>query len=100
MSSLLFLYSISTTPLGRVEGVEVNIHPFLTSALYRDEWCTSRSYRVSLGKRLPISPGSITYDDWWTPESGLHGEEKNICPYQEQNHCLPAREPVASHIAE
>jgi hypothetical protein len=55
------------------EGVEVQIHGFLTSALVGGEWSASRPCRFTPGERVS---GTHWIGGWVRPRAGLGGKEK------------------------
>jgi hypothetical protein len=59
-----------------MEGVKVQLHSFLASALYGSAWATSHQGRFLLEERSPII---IDYNAGWADSwSGRFGEEKSL----------------------
>jgi len=59
-------------------GVEVYLHSFLTSALYRDQWSTSRPSRFIPVKEPQSSLNTLM--GWSHRQSGRFGGEINVLP--------------------
>jgi hypothetical protein len=57
------------------EGVDVQIHIFLTSALVGGKWSVSRPCRFAPGER---DPGARLIGGWVGPRVGLDAVEKKI----------------------
>jgi hypothetical protein len=79
------------------EGVEVQLHPFLISALDGGEWITLLSDSFTLRKE----PGTHQVGDWVGPRAGLDVSEKSkrffLCRSSKPGHG-PSRSPVALPI--
>jgi hypothetical protein len=54
-------------------GMEVWLHPFLTSALDGDEWSASRPRHFTCGER---APGAYRIGGWVGPRASLDAEAK------------------------
>jgi hypothetical protein len=72
------------------EGVVVQLHAFLTSAVDGDEWSASRPGRFTLGER---TSGTHFIGGWASPRAGLDAvmKRKIPSPHRESNSNLPAR---------
>jgi hypothetical protein len=68
----LFLCLIKHHIINKYEGVELELHSFLTSALHRGEWSASRPKE--------IAAESIGYKVGWTPDPvwRMYGREKSL----------------------
>jgi hypothetical protein len=78
-SQVVPVLQVSTTPRWGTGGVEVELHPFLTSALDGGEWSASRRGR--------FTPGTVG------PRVGLDAAMKNSQPMPELE--TPIIQPVA-----
>jgi hypothetical protein len=66
-------------------GVEIQLHPFSTSALDGGEWSASRPCRFTQDE---LAPGTHWIGGWLGPRTGLEAMEKKeiTWPCQESNH--------------
>jgi hypothetical protein len=78
-------------------GMDVQIHIFLTSALFGGEWSASRLGRFTPKER---ARGTHWIGGWVDPRAGQNDlEKRNSWPYRDSNFDLRVVQPVASRYS-